>query len=70
MIGGDSGSPAPSPGDDVAEIVVEPPELCPPPLPLDSGLLGGDGGELGVDTLSELNNGVKFFCAFTGVLHR
>lgn len=62
------GESAASPGLDVAEMVVEPPELGAPPLPRDSGLFGGEGGELGVDTVRVLNSGFKFFAAFPGVL--
>lgn len=58
------GESVPSPGDDVAEMVVEPPELCAPPLPLD----GGDGGELGVATLNVVKRGFRFFAAFPVLL--
>lgn len=61
FIGGESGSPVPRPGDEVAEMVVEPPDDWPPPLPRDSGLFGGEGGDEGVTTFKLDNRGVKFF---------
>lgn len=64
---GGGGESAPRPGEEVADIVVEPPELCPPPPPLDSGRFG-DGGELGVETVSVPNSGLRFLAALLGVL--
>lgn len=65
--GGDSSrSPATKPGDEVAEMVVEPPDDWPLP-PRDSG--GGDelgGGTTPTPTDSDVSNGVRFFCAFSG----
>lgn len=67
FIGGrESSPPSPNPGDEVAEMVVEPPEEM-PPLPRESGRRG-EGGEAGV--LKAANTGARFFCAFRGDLLR
>jgi hypothetical protein len=67
FIGGRESSPAsPSPGDEVAEIVVEPPEEL-PPLPRDSGRRG-DGGDAGAPLFRAAKTGARFFCAFRGEL--
>lgn len=67
FIGGNESSPAsPSPGDEVAEMVVEPPEEF-PPLPRESGRRG-DGGDTGAPLLRAAKTGARFFWAFRGEL--
>lgn len=62
-IGMESSPWSPSPGLDVADMVVLPPELF-PPLPRESGRDGGDIGA--ADRLA--NTGAKFLAAFNGDL--
>jgi len=75
MAGGMSSFMSLRPGDDVAEMVVEPDEWWPP----ESGRLGGDGGDAGaVDAMLDdavlagvlrlARIGVRFRCAFIGEL--